>query len=150
ADAGLEVDPEDPEWLYLKGLSALKEGALNPPQRAALFRDGRAALVRAYKIRPNHVPTLYRYARSFFGQPNEPSENTTNTLYQAMTLSPQVDEIIVTASYALMLRGDFAAALPRLKQVAYSPHGSLKLIESALSLIEDAQARRIPAMPAIR
>lgn len=147
ADAWLAKTPEDPDWLYLRGVSLLRRGAQSGQNHAALFKKGREALALANKIRPDHVPTLYRYARSFLSDPGEPSERTADILDHAMTISPQIDELLVTASYALMMRGDYASASFRLKQIVFEPH-SPRLMQTALQLLQNAEERQAPKGPA--
>ena len=147
ADAALKTAPNDPDWLYVKGIALLRLGYQNEAGRAQLYKDGRRCLAIANRIRPNHVPTLYRYARSFFGAPDEPSENTTNILFQAAQLSPQINELVITTGYALMVRGDFGSAMQLLKPLANAPHGG-KLSEKARVLLGFAEQKQLPVSTA--
>ena len=141
--AALERTPEDPDWLYLKGVALLKLGFLDEGMRAQRYREGRQALAQARKLRPNHVPTLYRYARSFFGEPGEPSQRTADILLEATKLAPQIEEIAITTSYALMVRNDFPMATQLLKGVANAPHGG-PLAEKARVLLKAAEQNELP------
>jgi len=143
ANAALAAAPNDPDWLYMKGIALLKLGYQDESRRAQLYTGGRRALARALKIRPNHVPTLYRYARSFFGEPGEPSDQTTDILFRATQLAPQIQELAITTSYALMVRNDFPTATRLLKGVANAPHGG-PLSEKARVLLEAAEHNELP------
>ncbi len=144
-DAALAMTPDDPNWLYLKAMGLFARARQAPAARATFARQARIALVRANKVRPDDVPTLYRYGRSLFGEPGEPSENTTNVLYRALKLAPQVDEVVFATAYALMARGEYTSAAQLLTGVAYKPHGG-PMAQSAQELLQYAARGVLPRL----
>jgi tetratricopeptide (TPR) repeat protein len=143
AKNALAAMPGDPDWLYLKGLALLVQAEQRPADRAALVRQGRAALAQAIKVRPDDVATLFQYGSSFFGDPGEPSEKTVSILHRALDLSPQVAVIRIRTAYALMVRGQFDEAARILKTVTYDPHGG-GYARYAGALLAYAEKRKPP------
>jgi hypothetical protein len=150
AGDGLAAAPEDPDWLYLKGMGLLRQADGTPENRASLIQDGRRYLAKANHLRPNQAPTLYHYAWSNMGAPGEPSENTANILSLALGLAPQVPEIGMATAYVHMRRGEFDQAILPLKRIAYAPHSSAELTAAALKMLEEAQAHRAAEVPSPR
>jgi len=138
----LASDPDDVEALHLTGLSYLNEAdEADGEQQSALRGQARRHFGRAYQRNANHVPSLYRYAQSFQGTMMDDAamENYLNVLMLANQLAPQIDEISINASYALMARGRYAEAIPMLRAVAFDPHGGSSA-ETARDMLAEAEA----------
>jgi hypothetical protein len=136
----------DAEVHYLLGLTYLRESeseALDAATRIELVRRARPHFVRAFRISPNHVPTLYHYVRTF---PRPLQDSTLEVLLRARELAPQVDEIGFTAAVALMHADAHQQAVPILRSIAYNRHGG-SLRRYALVTLEAALAGEDPPPP---
>jgi hypothetical protein len=149
----LAANPESVEALYLMGSTYLRDAGASNGSRSRdqldILSQGRRYLVRAYRIDPNNVPTLYRYARSYDGviMDEATSENYMNVLLLARQLAPQIDEISVNAAAALMMRDRNAEAIPLLRAVAYDPHAGSGA-QAARAMLEQAEAAVAQSAPA--
>lgn len=142
----LAANPQDVEAHYLMGLTYLREseaGEREPAERFEIAARGRPHFVRAFRIAPNHVPTLYAYAQTF-GMPMQ--DQTLEVLLQAQQLAPQVQEITFRTAVALMYSDAHEQAVPLLRAIAYNRHGG-SLRRHALITLEAALARQPPPPP---
>jgi hypothetical protein len=137
----LAAAPNDPELLYIRAMRHIAAGrALEGAERLAQFRLARPWLVRAHQADPNHVPTLYRYAQSFAGEPNFTSVNNINIMLLAVELAPQVGEIRLAAGSMLLMRGEFEQAERILQSLASTAHRG-RISERARELVQKAVDR---------
>jgi tetratricopeptide (TPR) repeat protein len=139
----IAANASDVEALYLTGLTSVIEASAAPPEaRTDLARAARRAFARAFRVDPNHVPTLYWYA-STYALAGEPMPDTaTEALLQAYVLAPQVDEIAFTAATVLMQEGEYDQAETMLRPVAFSPHrgAGAAQAQQLLQLIEQMES----------
>lgn len=138
----LEQNAEDVEALYLMGRSYLEEAEnAEGDSRMELLSQARRYFARAYRVDPNHTPTLYRYAQAYNGvmMDGPTFENYLNVLLLARQLAPQVDEISINAASALMGNNRHAEAIPILRALAYDPHAGGNA-DAAQRMLNEAQA----------
>jgi len=98
--------------------------------------------VRAFRLDPNHVPTLLAYVQTEPQRP--PSENVMNILLKAHDLAPQVRTITMRAAAGLMQQQRFDAAIVLLRPILTDPHASGQ-VEAARRMMEVAQKHEKPA-----
>lgn len=140
ADTLLGRDANDVEALFAKGWAQLALARRPTSDTERLLAQARATFVRAHKVAPTHVPTLFAYAAAqMAGRP--PSKNATEVLFLANSLAPQVAQISLTAAYAALHNQRFEDAATLLKPIAYHPHGG-RLAQVAAAMLEAANARR--------
>lgn len=143
----LAASPDDAEALYVMGLTYLRDaGDASGEERLTLLSRARRHFARAYRIDQNYVPAVYRYAESYDGVRMDQAtfENYLNVLLLARQLAPQVDEITISAAYALIGAERHAEAIPLLRALAYDPHGGASA-ELARRLLSEAEAEAAAA-----
>jgi hypothetical protein len=145
-EALVALNSNDAEAHYLLGLTFLRESeseSLDAETRRELVGRARPHFVRAFRISPNHVPTLYHYVRTF---PQPLQDSTLEVLLRAHELAPQVDEIGFATAVALMLADAHQQAVPILRSIAYNRHGG-RLRRHALVTLAAALAGENPPPP---
>lgn len=143
-DPLLAASPNDVTLLYLKGLRHLVAGRRDTAQRAEQFRLARSFLGRAYRVNPDHYPTLYRYAEALSVTDQLLTENTQNILLLSSQLAPQVNEIRLAAAHLLLLRGEFDQARALLLPLSAESAHDDGTATRARTLLEFANNRRRP------
>lgn len=126
--------PNDVEALYVAGVGRLDAGDRNPAERKALYKAGRADLMKAYKLDDTDYRLLLAYVRSRTVEPNFPTENDITAQLTARAMAPTVDEASIMAGAMLIHRGRKDEAQRALAIVANNPHGG-KLALQARALL---------------
>jgi hypothetical protein len=145
-EAVIAANANDSEANYLMGMTYIREAeadGLEDEARLQILRRGRTYFARAFRIDPNHVPTLYYYVRTF---PVPMEDSTLEVLLRAQELAPQVHEISFATATALMLAHAHAQAVPMLQAIAYDGHGG-SLRRHALITLEAALRGEDPPPP---
>jgi tetratricopeptide (TPR) repeat protein len=145
----LAANPEDVEALQLLGLSYLVEAREGDEASfTATAAQGRPFLVRAFRVEPNHVPTLYTYAATFSGEPGPLADAPLDVLTQAHLLAPQAHEIRLNLGGELIEAGRFDEAIYVLSPAAYAPHNSV-LSRQARVMLDAARQGEVPSPEAL-
>jgi tetratricopeptide (TPR) repeat protein len=137
----IEADPQDFEAQYIVGRSYYVEAEAAEDGGEASFAQARRHFVRAFRVNPNHVPTLYYYVLS--QREYVLSDEVLDVLVQAHLLAPQVDEIRFNLAIYLLNARRFQDAAMLLGPIAYNPHGG----ETATRARRYLEAARRNAMP---
>lgn len=134
----IAAEPNDPEAQYLMGDAFVHEGwseaaGENAP---ALVASARRHFARAFRLNPNHVPTLYHYAMSYADEDGRLPTQALEVLLQAQEIAPQVAAISANAAYSLAHEGHYAQAAAMLRPFLNSAHGDAsnylrRLLEAA-------------------
>jgi predicted Zn-dependent protease len=142
----LAAEPENATVLYLMGFSHMQDTHPNASDRETSLTEARLYFARAFRADPQHVPTLYRYAQTYFSLPGPMAVNQLNILMEAYNLAPQVSAISMTSALALLEVERFDEAIPILRALASEPHGNA-LSARARELLTQAEERRRIAPP---
>jgi tetratricopeptide (TPR) repeat protein len=137
----IEADPQDFEAQYIVGRSYFAEAEAAEDGGEALLAQARRHFVRAFRVNPNHVPTLYYYVRS--QREYVLSDEVLDVLVQAHLLAPQVDEIRFNLAIYLLNARRFQDAAAILGPIAYSPHGG-ETATRARRYLDAARANTMP------
>jgi hypothetical protein len=107
--------PDDVEALELLAAALMKaaEDETDADRRKPLLQEARRHLGRASRVEPDRYQTLYAYARSFDGEPGEPTQATLEVWDRAQELAPQVTKLRLEFAGRLILKDD-----PKLDKVA--------------------------------
>lgn len=137
----LEANAQDFEAQYITGRSYFAEAEAAEEGRDAAMAQARRHFVRAFRVNPNHVPTLYYYVRTQNVYPMP--DDVLDVLVQAHLLAPQVDEIRFNLAIHLLNGRRFSDAAQILGPIAYSPHGG-DTVARARRYLEAAQRGEMP------
>jgi hypothetical protein len=149
----IEANPHHVQGQYLMGVSYAREASVaeengDNDARDAARAQARRHFSRAFRLDGNHVPTLFRYARTYAGAPmDESGENALNALLLARQLAPQVSDITFTAAAWLLAANRPSEAIPMLRIIAFNPHGG-EAADRAKEKLREAEAALAQAAPA--
>ncbi|MBZ6378273.1 hypothetical protein B5C34_00680 [Pacificimonas flava] len=138
-----QAEPDNPDHYYYLGRAYSRRAHEDGQDVAEYHRLARIEYARAYKLRPDHVPTLYYYAHD--GEPYR-GENERNMLAVARQLRPQVRSVNTTLAISLALAEDWDNAERVLAPVAFDPH--LSEDSWARKLMQRVEARDVAAVEA--
>ncbi len=122
-DRRLASDPNDADFLRVKGESLLLAGNRDEAHRLEKFRAARAPLIKAYGLEKDDFRILYDYVESRSVEPDYPDDNDLNALLAANSLAPAVADISVSIGEVLIRKGRRPEANAVLAVVAKDPHG---------------------------
>jgi hypothetical protein len=115
--------PNDPELLYLAGLSRLVTArAGSGSERLNALRVAKEWLAQAQERNPDHYPTHFRSAEVEFLVTGEANEDVRNMLLRAVQLAPQVATIRIAAALVLLARGETTQVRELLEPIIGSIH----------------------------
>jgi hypothetical protein len=142
----LAAAPDDAEAHYLMGLSHLRPYLGRQPGVAEAAQRARRSFAAANAARPDHYPTLYRYALCEALMRGSLSPQALDVAVRAHDLAPQVSEIAVFAAAGLLQAGRAQEAADAARLVAYSPHVTAE-VEVARAILQRAMAASGQAAP---
>lgn len=121
----IELEPDNVEALQFLAQERLRQArdVEDPAEGAALKREARTYLGRAYAAADNDYRTLMLIAELRSGEPGYPNENDMLTLGLAFDRAPQLAEVRLNYAAALIETEDKGEAINVLKPLANNPHG---------------------------
>ena len=131
--------PEEPDALYLMGQSHLRAAVADRATAAENARAARRFFIAANAARPDHYPTLFRYAQADILMRVAVTPQTLDVLVRAHDLAPQVGEIALFTASMLLEAGRTQEAAVAARLVAFSPHGG-SLAQEGQAIWRRAQA----------
>lgn len=125
ANRAVEIDPTSGEALAWQGWSRTAAAVAGPPaQRAFAVKAGRATIVRANRLAPDHPVPLILYYRSFVDAGEAPSDAAVAGLMKASDQVPASPTTRLMLGEALAKRGAMEAARRILAPVAFGAYRS--------------------------
>ncbi|MBZ6378274.1 hypothetical protein B5C34_00675 [Pacificimonas flava] len=113
------AEPDNADHHYYLGRAYSRRAHEEGADMDADHERARVEYARAYKIRPDHVPTLYFYAHD--GDAYR-GENERNMMLLARELRPQISQVSTTLAVSYAIAGEWEMAEKVLAPVANNPH----------------------------